>query len=372
MPRACCKVRSSTRTGSIADRSRNGETDREQLRNRPNAQPAGEGSGHGCGPRTASAGEQGDRLQSSNDNGRGLLDSLAAEVLGAVKGITGSNVAFCVTSYTDPTKPGVEGWVSVYGVVKAMSARDMAVLLSATQSHGARELRHELVAGHDELVTVSFGVQSMRVCAGIARHGGAQVDPAAIRRMHDLVPMASRLGALRAQCFEHERRDLVLRALRSTSDACCVLDLDARRVCWIYDLRDDQVCSRDILRDESSFVDLAERFHLSATLEDPLPYTAAVGRVTVVRTADLGRPREFDASSSLAIALSYFEGEPTKLSARERQIAQLLANGYSTVNAAAILSLSENTIRTYVRRLYRKLEITNRSDLTRKYSELGL
>lgn|GEM_PF-4088903 len=253
-----------------------------------------------------------------------------------------------------------------------MSEHEMAVLLSATPMEGAGELQFELAEGHDELVIVSFEVQAMRVCAGIARRSNAQLDPATVRRLRDLAPVASRLGALRAQCFEYERRDLVLRSLRSMNDACCVLDLDARRVRWIYDLREDQGCARDILSDEATFVDMAERFHLAATLENPMPYGAAMGRVTVVRTADLGRPGEFDASSSLAIALSYFDGEPTKLSARERQIAQLLANGYSTVNAAAILSLSENTIRTYVRRLYRKLEITNRSDLTRKYSELGL
>ncbi|HEY0194067.1 MAG TPA: helix-turn-helix transcriptional regulator [Kofleriaceae bacterium] len=176
------------------------------------------------------------------------------------------------------------------------------------------------------------------------------------------------LRELREKCFEHERRELVLRSLRNVTDACCVLDREARRVRWIHDLRADQPCARDTGHDEASFVELAERFHQAA--DDQLPYAAVVGRTTVVRTVDLGCPAEFGGARCLAVALSYFDGDPSKLSTRERQIAQLLANGYSTVNAAAILSLSENTIRTYVRRLYRKLEITNRADLTRKCTEL--
>jgi DNA-binding CsgD family transcriptional regulator len=54
------------------------------------------------------------------------------------------------------------------------------------------------------------------------------------------------------------------------------------------------------------------------------------------------------------------------LSKREREIARLLVAGYSGVNVAAISGLSENTVRTYVRRLYAKLGVNNRADLVRK------
>jgi DNA-binding CsgD family transcriptional regulator len=54
------------------------------------------------------------------------------------------------------------------------------------------------------------------------------------------------------------------------------------------------------------------------------------------------------------------------LSRREREIARLLVAGYSGVNVAAISGLSENTVRTYVRRLYGKLGVSNRADLVRK------
>jgi DNA-binding NarL/FixJ family response regulator len=56
------------------------------------------------------------------------------------------------------------------------------------------------------------------------------------------------------------------------------------------------------------------------------------------------------------------------LSSRERQVAELLIEGYANVNVAAVLGLSENTIRTYVRRLYRKLGVYSRLELARAMS----
>ncbi|MDQ3363834.1 MAG: helix-turn-helix transcriptional regulator [Myxococcota bacterium] len=55
------------------------------------------------------------------------------------------------------------------------------------------------------------------------------------------------------------------------------------------------------------------------------------------------------------------------LSKREREVAQLLVGGYANLNVAAHLGISENTIRTYIRRLYKKLNVCNRIDLIRAY-----
>jgi DNA-binding CsgD family transcriptional regulator len=57
------------------------------------------------------------------------------------------------------------------------------------------------------------------------------------------------------------------------------------------------------------------------------------------------------------------------LSKREQEIGALLVAGYAAVNAAAVLGLSEHTVRTYVRRLYRKLGVSNRVELVRLYME---
>lgn len=55
----------------------------------------------------------------------------------------------------------------------------------------------------------------------------------------------------------------------------------------------------------------------------------------------------------------------TLLSPREREVARLLVEGYANLNIAAHLGISENTIRTYIRRLYKKLNVCNRIDLIR-------
>jgi DNA-binding CsgD family transcriptional regulator len=57
---------------------------------------------------------------------------------------------------------------------------------------------------------------------------------------------------------------------------------------------------------------------------------------------------------------------PASLSRREGEVARLLLDGYSLVNAAAILGLSDNTARTYLRRLYAKLRVHNRVQLVRR------
>jgi len=51
------------------------------------------------------------------------------------------------------------------------------------------------------------------------------------------------------------------------------------------------------------------------------------------------------------------------LSQRERHIAQLLVDGYSAVNVASIAGIAENTVRTYIKRIYRKFGINSRLEL---------
>ena len=64
-------------------------------------------------------------------------------------------------------------------------------------------------------------------------------------------------------------------------------------------------------------------------------------------------------------------GAPSELSPRERDVARLLADGYSHVNIAALWGVSTNTGRTLMRRLYRKLGVCNRADLVREILRLS-
>jgi DNA-binding CsgD family transcriptional regulator len=78
------------------------------------------------------------------------------------------------------------------------------------------------------------------------------------------------------------------------------------------------------------------------------------------------------ASNTLGSALSLAEGcfalagdagQLDKLTARERQIALLSARGFSNVNAAAQLGISEATVSVHLRRIYTKLGVHSRVEL---------
>ena len=58
--------------------------------------------------------------------------------------------------------------------------------------------------------------------------------------------------------------------------------------------------------------------------------------------------------------------EEKELSQREHEIARYLTEGYSTINIGAILEISPNTVRTYVRRIYTKLNVCSRVELVRR------
>ena len=304
---------------------------------------------------------------------RERTSALSLEIINIVQIATRSTMAFCLIMEGESAERAGTGWLSIGGTSEPLCDRHVSLLLPEALRDGTRVSDVELVDGYDQLLVASFDVQSARVCMGMARRRNAPpFDPIDACRLHDLVPVASQLAALHARCLEHARRERVVRSLRSMTHACCVLDLDARRIRWFYEPDDDQPCVRAIFHDEDHFINVVERLHGMPVDDEQRLRIATIGRTRVVRTVDLGRAEEFDTFNSLAVALVSTTAAPTKLSTREREIAQLLAAGYSTVNAAAMLSLSENTIRTYVRRLYRKLDITNRADLTRKCSELYL
>ncbi|MGD9998124.1 MAG: LuxR C-terminal-related transcriptional regulator [Ilumatobacteraceae bacterium] len=60
------------------------------------------------------------------------------------------------------------------------------------------------------------------------------------------------------------------------------------------------------------------------------------------------------------------------LSAREREVLALLANGSSNVEIAAQLYVSAETVKTHVAHLLRKLEVPNRGSAVEKATRLGL
>lgn len=64
--------------------------------------------------------------------------------------------------------------------------------------------------------------------------------------------------------------------------------------------------------------------------------------------------------------------EKAHLTPRETDVTQLIAKGYSVDEVAELLSLSPDTVRGYVKSIYQKLEVSNRSEVTLKALKLGL
>lgn len=64
--------------------------------------------------------------------------------------------------------------------------------------------------------------------------------------------------------------------------------------------------------------------------------------------------------------------DDSDLTRRERQVLELLSQGYAPKKAADLLELKESTLRTHVRHIYKKLNVRTQLQMVRKASELGI
>jgi DNA-binding NarL/FixJ family response regulator len=60
------------------------------------------------------------------------------------------------------------------------------------------------------------------------------------------------------------------------------------------------------------------------------------------------------------------------LSAREREVLELITKGFTTEEIAGLMSLSRNTVLTYVRRTYRKLNVSSKTEAVFEARSQGL
>jgi len=99
------------------------------------------------------------------------------------------------------------------------------------------------------------------------------------------------------------------------------------------------------------------------------------GTLSALAARALGRPQSDEARRILAQVVEATDGhdrliEP--LSSRELLVLAEVEKGATVAGIAAALYISPNTVKTHLRRLYRKLGVTTRSDAIRKAKSLGL
>jgi len=171
--------------------------------------------------------------------------------------------------------------------------------------------------------------------------------------------------------LHHElaREAAALRALGKVSGIVYVVDRDRGQVVWAADRTEGLDWEEDVLSIEGPLALAVEQWLAARKGGQPMPTPIRFPRGSLVSVARLEGDPVFGGARCAAVRLERPRtgGAPfDELSKREREIARLLIAGYSGVNVAAISGLSENTVRTYVRRLYAKIGVNNRADLVRK------
>ncbi len=177
------------------------------------------------------------------------------------------------------------------------------------------------------------------------------------------------VAGVRAQMAYDElsREAVALRAFSKISGTLFVVDRERRKVVWAANRERGIEWDAEVVPIAESIVDAAEQSLAARAKGDAIPTPPRLPAGAVVGVAKIDGDPVFGGAKCAVIRVEPQDKAPIEgLSRREREIARLLVAGYSGVNVAAISGLSENTVRTYVRRLYLKLGVSNRADLVRK------
>jgi DNA-binding CsgD family transcriptional regulator len=229
-------------------------------------------------------------------------------------------------------------------------------------SHAEAGMKHALLFFIHE-GGVLFGL------AGLERRANegefAQADVALLEELGSFVAAGARA---QLAYDELSREAAALRAFSKVNGTLFVVDRERKKVIWAANRERGIEWETDVGPVEEHIVDAAEQSLQARARQDALPTPPRLPSGAVVGIAKIeGEPVFNNAKCAILRVEAQEKPAPIEgLSKREREIARLLVAGYSGVNVAAISGLSENTVRTYVRRLYQKLGVSNRADLVRK------
>lgn len=189
-----------------------------------------------------------------------------------------------------------------------------------------------------------------------------------VRKLEALGPFVVAGARTQITYDELSREAVALRAFSKVSGTLFVVDRERKKVLWAANRDRGIEWETDVIPIEDHVVDAAEQSLQAKAKQEALPTPPRLPSGAVVAVAKVeGDPVFNNAKCAILRVEPQDKAAPIEgLSKREREIARLLVAGYSGVNVAAISGLSENTVRTYVRRLYQKLGVANRADLVRK------
>lgn len=88
--------------------------------------------------------------------------------------------------------------------------------------------------------------------------------------------------------------------------------------------------------------------------------------------ADGGVYIQGDLMEPLVADMTGASGSPGRISPRERQVLQLIANGYENKQVATELGLSEATVKSYLRGIFERLEVASRAEAVAVALRLGV
>jgi DNA-binding NarL/FixJ family response regulator len=125
-----------------------------------------------------------------------------------------------------------------------------------------------------------------------------------------------------------------------------------------------------VLKRDASF-NLLRR--IGELLEGGSPITPSIARLVLSRmqaqSAESAAPNRTDMGS---IGHTHVGNRDERLSEREAEVLQMVAKGLSVQEVGSVLGLSSNTVKTYIRRIYKKLAVNSRIEAIYEARAMGL
>ena len=209
--------------------------------------------------------------------------------------------------------------------------------------------------------TRSFGVAGLGWLGTHRRFGDQDLSV-----LECVAPVIAAGASTQLAAHDLECEVAVMRVLGPGSGIEVLVDLDEKRVLWSSE--SESTALEPGSNEERALVSSVERRMLATTSDEMIPTPIRLPMGFVVAAAELTSTSPCRGRCAAARIQSFDDCvDPLKgLSSRERTVARFLVNGYAAPNIAAITGLAEYTVRTYVRRLYKKLDVCNRADLVRR------